>query len=203
MNIWTLLFIGVCVAIDIVTLPDGTQIQGIREGSVVSYRGIPFAEAPVGSRRWAPPVPWTNPNTSVVLDGTRFGSTCAQLLWGERDDDRPLMAGSEDCLFLNVFVDMNADASSPVPVGVFVHGGSYMTGSSSIPLYDGGDLVSFWKGRGIIVTTNYRLNVFGFLGSEELRAQDEERGSCGNYGLQDQRLAFQWVQKNIGRHLLD
>ncbi len=59
-------------------------------------------------------------------------------------------------------------------------------------------MIEYMEGKAILVTTNYRLNVFGFLGGEELRGQDPESGSTGNYGIQDQRLAFQWVQKNIG-----
>lgn len=74
-------------------------------------------------------------------------------------------------------------------------GGDYVGGSSI--LYDCVDMVDYWDGKGIMVSTNYRLNVFGFLGSEELRAQDPVRGSTGNYGLLDQRLAFDWVRENI------
>jgi len=183
-----------------VFLPDGTKLQGSREGSVDTFKGIPFAEPPVGARRWTAPEKWTNPNTSDVLDATSFGHTCVQWLWG---DDGLFDEGSEDCLYLNVFVSAKArtriqqDPSSSLPVAVFVHGGSYITGGTAIPLYDGVDMVEYWNGRAVLVTTNYRLNVFGFLGSEELRQGDPNK-SAGNYGLQDQRMAFDWVQRNIG-----
>ncbi len=121
-----------------------------------------------------------------------------------RGDDHAFDEGSEDCLYLNVFVNLNysTSASAPLPVGVFVHGGAFISGSGSLPLYDGVDMVEYWAGRAIMVTINYRLNVFGFLGSESLRYRDRESGSTGNYGIQDQRLAFEWVRKNIGLHFL-
>jgi carboxylesterase type B len=97
---------------------------------------------------------------------------------------------------------MNAASvsSAPLPVGIFVHGGAFISGTGSLPLYDGVDMVKFWEGKAIMVTINYRLNVFGFLGSEELRSQDKDNGSTGNYGIQDQRLAFDWVKRNIGNN---
>lgn len=170
----------------LVLLPDGTQLKGKVEGSVSAFRGVRFALPPVNELRWAPPVPWKNSNLSEVYDASAFGHNCKQVLWG---DDGIFSAdqGNEDCLFLNVYVNLDAvkttnDSNALLPVGVFVHGGSYVTGSSSLPLYDGVDAVEFWKGQAIIVTTNYRLNVFGFLGSEALRSQDPENGSTGNQG---------------------
>ena len=178
-----LAYLSVSSADSSVVLPDGTKLQGKLEGSVSAFRGIRFAEPPVNSLRWAPPVPWTNTNIDQVYDATEFGHTCKQVMWGDDGLFSP-DHGSEDCLFLNVYVNLNATAvdGGLLPVGVFVHGGSYLTGSSSIPLYDGVDVVDFWQGKAIIVTTNYRLNVFGFLGSEELRSQDPVNNSTGNQG---------------------
>jgi len=186
-----------CRASDtVVTLPDGTVLQGSQEGHIATFKGIRYAQPPVGDLRWAPPVPWVNENTSQIYDATRFGHACIQYLWG---DDGIFDDGSEDCLFLNVYVNLNYTyAEGSVPVGVFVHGGSYISGGSHLPLYDGVDMIEYMQGKAILVTTNYRLNVFGFLGSENLRFIDTESGSTGNYGLQDQRLAFEWVQRNIG-----
>ena len=65
----------------LVNLADGTRLRGSQEGSVITFKGIPFAEAPIGDRRWTPPVAWTNPDTSEVLDATTFGHTCVQWLW--------------------------------------------------------------------------------------------------------------------------
>lgn len=180
-----------------ITLADGTQLGGGSAGAVSFFKGIPFAEPPVNDLRFAPPKPWSNNNISIPIDATKHGHACIQFFWG---DDGLFDDGSEDCLTLNVFVNTEvAQASStPLPVAIFVHGGSYITGASFLPLYDGVDMVDYWAGKAILVTTNYRLNVFGFSGSEELRQQDLENGSTGNYGLQDQRMAFEWVQKNIG-----
>lgn len=180
-----------------VTLPDGTRLQGIKDGSVSAFRGIRFALPPLNSLRWAPPRPWVNLNLSEVVDATAFGHTCKQVLWG---DDGLFSSdhGNEDCLFLNVYVNLDSlnsrSKNKLLPVGVFVHGGSYVTGASSLPLYDGVDAVEFWKGQAIIVTTNYRLNVFGFLGSEELRSQDSNYGSTGNQGIS----ILTWKQESIG-----
>ena len=99
---------------DVVTLTDGTQLKGKREGNVIAFRGIPYAEAPVGNLRWAPPVSWTNPHFDKTIDASRFGSQCMQEDGG----------GSEDCLFINVFVNVNSNLTD-APVGVFIHGGSY------------------------------------------------------------------------------
>ncbi|CAE7560468.1 cryS, partial [Symbiodinium microadriaticum] len=170
-----------------VTLPDGTQLKGKSEGTTTTFKGIPFAQPPVGDLRWAPPQPWVNPDVSQVLDATDWGNVCVQKKEG---------GGNEDCLYLNVFVNMDmANSTSKLPVGIYVHGGSYTDGSGN--LYPSANLVNYWKGNAIIVSTNYRLNVFGFLGSDELRQQDPESWSTGNYGLQDQRMAFDWVRRNI------
>lgn len=177
----------VCATNPFVVLPDGTQLQGKSEGSVAAFRGVRFAEPPLNDLRWAPPVPWMNTNITQIIDASSFGHTCKQIFWGDDGLFSP-DHGNEDCLFLNVYVDLDVanaakSAGKPLPVGVFVHGGSYITGASSLPLYDGVDVVDFWKGNAIIVTTNYRLNVFGFLGSDELRTQDSTNKSTGNQGV--------------------
>lgn len=184
----------------LVTLPDGTMLQGGVQKTVSFFKGIPFAEPPVNELRFTPPKPWVNSNVSQVLDATSHGHACMQLFWG---DDGLFDDGSEDCLTLNVFVNLeySAAATEPLPVAIFVHGGSYISGASFLPLYDGVDAVDFWGGKVILVTTNYRVNAFGFLGSESLRGRDPEAGSTGNYGIQDQRLAFDWVRRNIGHYI--
>lgn len=170
------------------TLADGSTVQGKLVGSVAQFKGLRYAEPPLGSKRWTPPVMYSNPDTAVVVDATDFGSPCTQSNWG---------GGSEDCLFLNVFVPaakIENVTNADLPVAFFIHGGAYQDGCSN--LYDGTEIVSYWGGNAIVVTINYRLGVFGFLGSDQLRVQDRD-GSTGNYGLQDQRMALQWVQDNI------
>lgn len=174
-----------------IQLPDGTTLKGTVNGTIASFKGIPFATAPVGSLRWAPPKPWVNPNTSNVFDATEFGPVCKQTRDGST-------FGDEDCLYLNVYVDLTktAEKGQDTPVGVYIHGGSYKNGEGSD--YDGTDLLNYVNGSAVLVSMNYRLNVFGFAGADQLRVQDSDASSTGNYGFQDQRMAMQWVAENIG-----
>lgn len=123
---------------------------------------------------------------------TSFGQACTQKKQGK-------IYGGEDCLFLNVFVHTKHTPGATVaklPVAFWIHGGTYISGDGS--QYDAQELINLYNGNVIIVTINYRLNIFGFFGSEELRQLDPESGSTGNLGLQDQRMAMRWVQENIG-----
>lgn len=167
-----------CASAVVVTLSDGTRLRGTENGGVASFKGIAFAAPPVGPLRWTPPQPWVNPAPAEIVDATQFGSPCKQTRDGE-------VLGDEDCLFLNVYVNLEkagADSGRHItPVGLYIHGGSYINGAGSD--YDGSDFVNFWNGSVIVVSTNYRLNVFGFSGSDELRVQDSIAGSTANYGL--------------------
>ena len=100
---------------------------------------------------------------------------------------------SEDCLYLNIWLPMkNVSSSEPYAVMIFFYGGSFDTGSAMFPLY-GGASISATNGNTILVAANYRLNAFGFLGSDLLRASDK---STGNFGIQDQRKAMQFIFAN-------
>ena len=187
----------------IVTLPNKIQLQGknMPEGGAVSYRGIRYASPPVGALRWAPPRPYTPTDADLAapVDATHYGQVCPQHPASMCMDQ----GCSEDCLYLNVFTGIDAVRNSTttssdaelLPVAIYVHGGAYKSGSSN--LYPAGELVKYWKGKAIVVSLNYRLGVLGFLGSRDLRELDQSDGSTGNQGIQDQRLAFQWVQDNI------
>eukprot|EP00438_Fugacium_kawagutii_P002607 Skav201658 [mRNA] locus=scaffold641:141714:144142:+ [translate_table: standard] len=107
------------------------------------------------------------------------------------------LLGSEDCLYLNVYTPGNRNINSSLPCLVWIHGGGYENGASDD--YNASDLMNFWSSHdspAVLVTVNYRLNVFGFLGTDALRERDPD-GSTGNYGMQDQRLALSWVRENI------
>ena len=94
---------------------------------------------------------------------------------------------SEDCLYLNIYAPGNATAGvSNLPVIFFIHGGNGKYGASGVPIYDGADLAK--NENVIVVTTNYRLGVFGALYTGTVG---------GNFAMKDQRLALQWVQQNI------
>ena len=104
---------------------------------------------------------------------------------------------SEDCLNLNVWTP-SLTPSQPAPVMVFIHGGSFVSGSGSMPEFDGANLAA----RGVVtVTINYRLGALGWLVEPGLIAQApsffQNAGDAGNYGLMDQQFALQWVQRNI------
>ena len=163
-------------------------VEGQAQGAVAVFKGIPYAQAPVGPLRWAPPKPaqpWTG-----VRKATEFSAACWQPLSPPGSiyaDDPPRM--SEDCLSLNIWAPKGA---SKAPVLVWIHGGALTTGFSSEPTYDGTAMAK----RGVIVVSiNYRLGVLGWLATPELSA--EQGGTSGNYGLQDQIAALRWVKANI------
>ena len=177
-------------ALPVMTTRDGA-IQGVLMEGAHAFLGIPFAASPVGSRRWAPPAavaPWKG-----VLDATKYRHNCLQL--EAYSPPQPRETVSEDCLFLNIWKPAAANASSNLPVWFYVHGGSFHSGGANETRLDGR-----WNAARsdiIMVTANYRLNVFGFLASRILRNRDGDRGSTGNYGILDQRAALVWVQRNI------
>lgn len=176
--------------------PTATTLQGkvegklIDEGKVRAFLGLPYAAPPVGQLRWkapAPPATWQG-----VRDATKFGSRCAQ--WHIWNDYLFLDSGpSEDCLYLNVYSPLTANNGHRLPVMFWIHGGGFMAGAGSEPRYTNSALPT----QGVVlVTINYRLNVFGFLASEDLA---KEGGAAGNYGLMDMVAALRWVKANIAR----
>ena len=162
---------------------------GVRE-----FRGIPFAAPPVGNLRWRPPqavAPWQG-----VLAADRFSPACVQRPMSPNQGswNSGLVSTSEDCLYLNVWTPATS-AGEKLPVVVWIHGGGGVTGSSAEPIYDGNALAK--KGV-VVVSTNYRLNVFGWFAHPDLTKESEHRSS-GNYGSLDQLAALQWVQKNVAQ----
>jgi para-nitrobenzyl esterase len=164
-------------------------IVGKQQEGIWSYKGIPYAAPPVGDLRWKPPQPvspWTEPRAC-----TSFGPACPQ----PAQSEIPYLAvgaTDEDCLYLNVWSPAEL-AGERLPVMVWIHGGSFETGSGSMAVYGGQNLAA--KGV-VVVTINYRLGPLGFLALPALSAESGE-GVSGNYGLLDQIAALQWVQKNI------
>jgi para-nitrobenzyl esterase len=157
-------------------------VQGIHVAGVDQYRGMPYAQAPVGSLRWAAPQapqPWQG-----VRDGSQFGAACPQAP-GPLSDNGPQ---SEDCLWINVYVPPAATRASK-PVILWVHGSGTVLGSGSY--YDASKLALATDA--VVVTFNYRLGALGWLWTTGM--QGEARGH--NFALQDQQAAMQWVQRNI------
>jgi para-nitrobenzyl esterase len=166
-------------------------VEGTREpgSEIVVFRGIPFAEPPIGDLRFAPPQPVKS--WSGVRKADRFGPCAMQLpVFGDMSFRSSGM--SEDCLYLNVWTPAKS-ADDRLPVLVYFYGGGNMAGDGSEPRYDGAALAR----RGIVtLTVNYRLGVFGFFAHPEL-SKESPRGVSGNQGYLDQRAALLWVRDNI------
>jgi para-nitrobenzyl esterase len=164
-------------------------VRGTDNGQVKVWKGIRYGAPPVGDLRWRAPVApdqWTD-----VADATAFGPVSPQ-----PKSPIPLGPGTrvdEDCLFLNVWAPSGADAGDTKPVMVWVHGGAYIFGSGSQPLYDGQNLAL--HGDVVVVTLNYRMGVFGFLDLSGFESGDQRFDT--NLGLRDVLLALHWVKDNI------
>ncbi len=157
---------------------------------VRSFKGIPFAQPPVGELRWREPQPAKN--WLGVRSADTFGSTCMQRLSPNADYWFRSEGMSEDCLYLNVWTPAKSGREK-LPVLVYIFGGGFQNGDGSEPRYDGERMAR----QGIVaVSVNYRTNVFGFFVHPELTRESPHHAS-GNYGLLDQVAALQWVQKNI------
>jgi para-nitrobenzyl esterase len=158
-------------------------LKGIMNGTTAEFLGIPYAAPPVGELRWRPPQAYGPFNG--LFDASSFGSACTQP-----------GSGSENCLFLNIYVPnfkKNSDkhrGGKAMPVMFWIHGGGLTSGAGSD--YDPTPLLA--PGNVIVVTINYRLGYLGFFAESSL---DSEGHDAGNYGLMDQQFAMQWVQNNI------
>ena len=169
-----------------VVATDNGPVRGTMIGQVQTFRGIPYAAAPVGDLRWRAPQP--SAGWQGVLDATQFAAHCPQV-----GSPYGIASTSEDCLFLNVFTPDKTNNGLPhlLPVMFWIHGGGLVVGESDG--YDPTPLVA--KGV-IVVTINYRLGELGFLAHPALTAESPQ-GASGNYGLMDQQAAMRWVQRNI------
>ena len=171
-----------------VTIDTG-KLRGEAQGAVVSFKGIPFAQPPVGDLRWRPPQPvakWQG-----VRDATSYGADCMQLPFPS--DAAPLgMKPAEDCLYLNVWRPAHAPGRK-LPVLVWIYGGGFVNGGSSPAVYDGSP---FARDGVIFVSFNYRLGRFGFFAHPALSAE-KPGGSLANYAIMDQIAALEWVRRNI------
>jgi para-nitrobenzyl esterase len=153
--------------------------------SVDAFRGIAYAEQPVGALRYQPAN--LSAPADAPFDATSFGSACFQTDDPSHPIDEVELPFSESCLFLNVYRPSNITAGARLPVAFWIHGGALETGSGGAH-YDGSSLAD----EGIVVVTiNYRLGALGFI-------PWDESGNGGLNGLLDQITALRWVQANIG-----
>jgi len=170
------------------------RVRGVTRGEISSFKGIPYAAAPIGPLRWRAPRPpevWDG-----ELDASQFGAIAPQPGLMSAPKPAPvglsnrLPAATEDCLTINVFTPALGGAG--LPVMVWIHGGAYYIGSSADPLFDGSGLAS--HGNVVVVTFNYRLGALGFL---QLGQFAPEFAHSGNVGMMDLVAALQWVRENI------
>jgi len=168
---------------------DRGRLEGREGAGVRLFAGIPFAAPPIGERRWA--LPAAHAGWTGVRPATTFAKPAMQpvgameLLTGAPPPD-----WREDCLALNVVTPACDGARRPVLV--WIHGGSFVTGSGGISWYDGTSMAT--TGDVVVVTINYRLGALGWLHLGEV---DDDLAGSGNCGLADQVLALRWVRDNI------
>lgn len=161
-------------------------VRGVVRNGLRIFKGIPFAQPPVGKLRWQPPQPvkpWRG-----IRSAANFGHDCMQL--PTPGDAAPLRTTpSEDCLYLNVWAPEHA--SAPLPVMVWIYGGGFVNGGSSPAVYSG---ANFARDGIVFVSFNYRVGRFGFFAFPALIKQG---GLVGNYAFMDQIAALKWVRRNI------
>ena len=155
------------------------KIQGYLENGIEIYKGIPYAEAPIGDLRFRvphPKKPWED-----IRDSTKFGPIAPQ---NQLDDPKIELSEDEDCLYLNIWTPGSDDKRRPVMV--WIHGGGFVIGAGSRPRSDGARLAAY--GNVVVVSFNYRLGALGFLNLPEIPP---------NLGIQDQIAALKWIRDNI------
>ena len=164
---------------------DGGLVQGVADGGLAVYKGIPFAAPPVGDLRWKAPQPVTPwPGTRAA---DRYAPACVQSMGSP-----PPSGTSEDCLYLNVWTPATS-ATEKLPVLVWIYGGGFNGGATSYLVHDGAKLAN----RGVVlVSIAYRVGVLGFFAHPELSAESPSHSS-GNYGLLDMVAGLQWISRNI------
>ncbi len=175
-------------------------VEGLDGPSVISFRGIPFGEAPVGALRWAKPE--AKSAEPMVINAQAPALACTQVLSTFQNSCKDVPAdvggdvvGTEDCLTLDVWRPTAAPAM-PRPVMVWIHGGALTQGCSKDPANSPEQLTQIGVDGTVVVSIQYRLGALGFFSSSDLATEDVD-GTTGNYGLLDQVLALEWIQDNI------
>lgn len=168
---------------------DSGRIAGTVDSSVALFKGIPYAAPPVGALRWRAPQPV--PPWAGTREANKQGPLCMQRVdTGDNGTGPP--PASEDCLNLDVYAPASGRRAK-LPVMFWIHGGGYVNGSGTAPLYNGMELA---KQGVVVVSINYRLGRLGFFAHPALTKENPD-GPLGNYAFMDQIAALQWVKRNI------
>ncbi|GAW01696.1 alpha beta-hydrolase [Lentinula edodes] len=168
---------------------NGIVFAGVRDHLTFRFMGVPYASSPTGTLRFQYPVPWNR----TYVNARGFRPACLQFgSFANNDAGLNPWGISEDCLFLNIYTSYIPSSSirpaSLRPVLFWIHGGGNLNGMGSDETFDGGPLVS--RGDVVLVTINYRLNIFGFLGLNDTAIP-------GNYAMADKIAALRWVKDHI------
>jgi len=180
------------------------KIEGVDDSARTGtwfWKGVPFAQPPVGALRWRAPV---EPEAwSGIRPATQFGNSCLQIgrLFSPGTNNtfdatvgtnlgKPV--GSEDCLFVNIW--RPATEEKNLPVLLFVHGGSNISGYTADPLYDGAALAK--AANAVVITTSYRLGILGFINMPQLRPGGTAGDDSGNFALLDIMAALRFIRGN-------
>ncbi|MFE3186504.1 carboxylesterase/lipase family protein [Streptomyces violascens] len=161
------------------------------DGGVVAFKGVPYAAPPVGGLRWRPARP--HPGWDGLRGATAYGPSAPQMFMEGGD---PVLGGhgsppfDEDCLTLNVWTPAVDDARRPVLV--WIHGGGFVSGSGSLPIYSGETFAR--DGDMVVVSLNYRIGPLGYL---SFGAEGGSGGEPANLWLTDQLAALRWVRDNV------
>ncbi|HEY8608285.1 MAG TPA: carboxylesterase family protein [Noviherbaspirillum sp.] len=181
------------------------QVEGVDSSATsgtYSWKGIPFAKPPVGDLRWKAPV---DPDAWTTAKAAKeYGNACAQYgrIYGPGTNNRydetigttlNQAVGSEDCLYLNIWRPATTDTN--LPVIVFFHGGSNVSGYTADPVYDGANLAK--AANAVVITPNFRLGILGFLAVPQLKTGTDAATDSGNFAILDSIKALQFINKNI------
>jgi para-nitrobenzyl esterase len=181
------------------------DVEGVNDQAVTGtyfWKGVPFAKAPVGALRWKSPV---DPDARTATLATKeFANACAQYgrIYGPGSNNKydatigttlNQAVGSEDCLYLNIWRPATTDTN--LPVIVFFHGGSNVSGYTADPVYDGANLAK--SANAVVVTANFRVGIFGFLNSPQLKTGTDANTDSGNFAILDSIKALQFVNKSV------
>ena len=178
---------------DIVVKSQSGNYLGIEATDLYVFKGIPYAEPPVGDLRWR--APRDVEFLDAIIDATEFKNECVQPKDNSSIFNRNLSTGDEDCLYLNIYVPKNQNSlnKNKFPVMYWIHGGSNIWGAGSD--YDFSNLAT--SQQVIVVTINYRLGLFGWFASPFFAETSEGLDKSYNFGHLDIIKGLEWVNQNI------